>query len=92
MNANGSLAGAVEGRGMHGIEIDVVDAAYVDRGHLAAVRPFIERKCLDPAFRTKLMTNDVLVEKILSVLSYASRLRKFIHRRKSENQSALFTH
>jgi len=75
---------------MDSVEIDVVDAAHIHRGHFGPIRHLTKRERFDAAIRTELVTNDVLIEKIFPRFSFASCLRKLGNRRESENQSALF--
>ncbi|WP_371328725.1 hypothetical protein [Pandoraea sp. PE-S2R-1] len=83
-------AGTIDRRGVHGIEIDAVDAAYVDCRHLRAVGHLAEGKRLDAALLAELMVNQMFIEEIFAIRIHTGRLREFTARCKCENQSTFF--
>ncbi|MGC7408967.1 hypothetical protein [Pandoraea pneumonica] len=60
-------AGTVERRGVHGVEIDAIEAAHVDRRHFRTVGHLAKSKRFDTAFCAELVMNHMLVEKIFPI-------------------------
>src|SRR5262249_4944266 len=87
--ALGSKALAVEGDDVQALEIDVIEAAHVDRDHLGAVGPGAARERADAAVLAKEVMDDFAVELVVPQRIFAALQHELLVGRRGHEHAAL---